>query len=548
MQRWRKGSQGPGWLALLSLIAAMSAGLPALSPTHARAQATQPRLRVFAFNDLGMHCYDRSFAVLSFLPLFNVLRAQVISVGPVPKIMTDAEARLSYTAVADANGSINTTSRGKTNFWRFSGALHGTVGLPVDEGLLGARMPGRAGIRRPFLSYDPALQWFGAEGIPITTYDDTGLKNSYPLMKVLAVDLATNRGGTSPPTVLPVSDEMRCDTCHATGRIAALTPEPFWSKAADPRVQATENVLHVHDRNEGTTLFASRPVLCASCHYSKALDLSGSGPPDNGHQFMSHSIHDFHAPMVPDAPGSPDGCYSCHPGAVTRCLRGVMATAGLVCIDCHGTTRAVGSLNREPWVDLPKCQSCHTGDAVRHLGTDLRLRVAYSDNPSIATPRLSANKRFAENRDPLDPRKALLFRNSTGHGGVACESCHGSPHAEWPTSEPNDNLASVAHQGYPGTITECSVCHGRQQKPTLGGPHGMHNVASVPWINRHFRFYGTGAACQPCHGLAGEGTALSKTPVDRTLVVSTAPGGAVNIPAGTRVNCGLCHANPQGGP
>lgn len=525
-------------------IILVAIGLITLPPSRAAAQTTPPRLRIFAFNDLGMHCYDHSFAVLSLLPLFNVLHAQVIETGAIPRILNDTEVALSYKAVADPGGSINTTSRRKTNFWRFAGPLFGAVDLPVDTGLLGARMPGNATVRRPFLSYSPDTQWFGAEGIPITTYDDAGLKNSYPLMQVVVRNLVGGRNGASPPTVLPVSDEMRCDSCHATGGIAARTLDIRWSRAADPLVQSTQNVLLVHDRNEGTTLFDSRPVLCASCHYSKALDLSQTGPPNNGHRFMSHSIHSFHAPILTETPGSPDACYACHPGAQTRCLRGVMANAGLVCSDCHGITTAVGDVNREPWVDLPKCQSCHTGDAVQHLGADIRLRRAYGNDPSIATPRLSPNKRFAENRDRLNPPKALLYRNSVGHGGVACESCHGSPHAEWPTSEPNDNLAAVAHQGYPGKITECSVCHGRGQQPTLNGPHGMHNVASTLWINRHSRFFGTGADCQPCHGLAGEGTVLSKTPVDRTLTVATFPGGVVNIAAGTQVNCSLCHANP----
>jgi hypothetical protein len=57
---------------------------------------------------------------------------------------------------------------------------------------------------------------------------------------------------------------------------------------------------------------------------------------------------------------------------------------------------AVGSDLREPWVDEPRCESCHTGDAVRHLGDDIRLLQAWDDDIDTATPRLAVNKRFAE--------------------------------------------------------------------------------------------------------------------------------------------------------
>jgi len=36
------------------------------------------------------------------------------------------------------------------------------------------------------MSFDPALSWFIAEGIPITPYDDSGRKNYYPMMRLTA--------------------------------------------------------------------------------------------------------------------------------------------------------------------------------------------------------------------------------------------------------------------------------------------------------------------------------------------------------------------------
>lgn len=516
-----------------------------VGPDDVRAAAAAPELRVFAFNDLGMHCYDHNFSVFSLLPLFNVLRAQVILAGDLPKVLTKADVKVYYKALADASGSINTTSMGKTNFWRFVGQLYGANNLPRDVGLLGASMPGAGNTRRRLTSFDPAMNWFGAVGIPITTYDDSGARNSYPLMSVKAVDPVAHKVVADLPVVLPVSDEMSCFRCHATGAVAAQITAVNWSTAKNKYVQYTENILLLHDFINGTDLYNNKPILCASCHYSKALDLNNAGPPQNGHLYLSRAVHWWHAGEIPDTPGSPNACYNCHPGSATRCLRGVMAKSGLVCVDCHGTMSDVASVDREPWADEPKCQSCHTGDAVSHRGGSIRLRRAYRVNNPAATPRMASNKRFAENPDPLNPRKALLYRNSLGHGGVACEACHGSPHAEWPANEPNDNLAAMRLQGHTGTITECTVCHVANQPANMGGPHGMHNVNSSNWVNGHAVFFGTGTDCITCHGLSGEGTVLSRTPVSRTFTLPPALGGGnKTIRARAKVACGLCHANP----
>jgi hypothetical protein len=505
------------------------------------------KYRLFSFNDLGMHCYDSDFSVLSFLPLFNVLRAQVIQVGPRPRVLTKLNARVFYRAQADRNGSINRTSRRKTNFWRYAGALFGAKNLRMDQGLLGAKMPGARNARQPFAAFNGSMRWFGAEGIPITSYDDAKKKNSYPLMNVFATAPGSNKVVAGLSTVLPVSDEMQCERCHATGKQAARAAGITWSKAADITIQSRENILILHDNINLTNLYNNQPQLCASCHYSKALDLSNSGPSPKQklHAYMSHAIHRWHAVFIPDQPARPNAaCYSCHPGNKTKCLRGVMAASGIECIDCHGNLTAVGRSDRTPWVDEPKCQSCHTGDALNHMGNSLRLRTAYANSPDIATPRVAKNKRFAENAAPKNRRKALLYRNSLGHGGVACAACHGSPHAEWPTLEPNDNIAALELQGHKGTITECAVCHGPNQKATMRGPHGMHNVNSQTWATAHGGFMQTARSrCQACHGMAGKGTVLSIARANRGFVFGKA-GRIVRIPSGTRVSCNLCHRNP----
>ena len=63
------------------------------------------------------------------------------------------------------------------------------------------------------MDFDATLGWFHADGIPITPYDDAGLKNPYPMLRLTARDTAGN-ALASTDIVAPVSDEMTCRSCH----------------------------------------------------------------------------------------------------------------------------------------------------------------------------------------------------------------------------------------------------------------------------------------------------------------------------------------------
>jgi hypothetical protein len=73
------------------------------------------------------------------------------------------------------------------------------------------------------MTFNKAHNWWEAEGIPISPYNDDGSKNYYPLVKVVAKD---NRGNilAEAKTVLPVSDEMDCKRCHASNSQADAKP------------------------------------------------------------------------------------------------------------------------------------------------------------------------------------------------------------------------------------------------------------------------------------------------------------------------------------
>ncbi len=526
--------------------------------------------RVFAVNDLGMHCMDDDFAVFSILPPFNNLHAQVLKIGGAgqkPQLLDISTTEVRYSAVADAKGSSNSTSIGKTNFWDYAQSLFG-ISLPEDTGLTGNKMPSTQVGPQAFPDYDTALRRFTVSGIPITPTDDQGQLNNYPLFRVEARDRNNGQVLAHLDAVVPVSTEMDCADCHNTDGSAADAATAaryanrglvIWSSNTNATRQYKENVLLLHDIKHGTTLYAEQPVLCADCHYSPALDLAGAGP--QGQQlnvpFLSYAIHGRHGKTVegglPDnnnpaiiADSGTDGCYNCHPGKTTQCLRGAMTNQDIGCLECHGTLLAVAGefplsdgRKRQPWLDLPRCESCHTGDALNHQGNSMISKLAYTPGDPAATPLLATNRRFAENT-------GILYRNSTGHGGVACASCHGSPHAIWPNDDPdaNDNVASRQLQGYAGTVTECSVCHSPGSLPlTTNGPHGMHNVNDARWVEDHGDYFERNPnACQTCHGLQLEGTSLARTAAARSYRVEDRQ---VNLAEGTQVSCTLCHGQPD---
>ena len=127
-------------------------GAPVLLALTPAVAAAAPWTLV-GWNNLGMHCMDADYAVFSLLPPYNTIHAQLIDTqGHLVRDPTGIT--VTYEAVADPDGSINTTSAGKTNFWQHVQALFG-VDLPVDAGLKGNNMPGAANQPQP-MTFDGA--------------------------------------------------------------------------------------------------------------------------------------------------------------------------------------------------------------------------------------------------------------------------------------------------------------------------------------------------------------------------------------------------------
>ncbi len=367
--------------------------------------------KVLATNDLGMHCVDADFSVFSILPPYNVVNAQVVRRATTgkPAVVNDSVVSIRYEAVRDAAGSINSSSLRsaagpKTNFWTHAEAVYGAK-LQPGQGLKGLYMPGdTTTVANKSLSWNATGGLFKAEGVPILPVDDAGIANRYPLMRLVATEKATGKDVAYLDVVLPVSEETTCSDCHDLGGTATQRTGITWSQASDKEIRTRENVLLLHDNMNNTTLMASKPVLCARCHYSPALDLGGTGPQGDqvGKATMSSAMHAYHSNKMQGYTdnwirlgGTPNpdtqACYTCHPGRNTKCLRGAM-TETVNCQNCHGDMKAVGGMAalkaggsidgandgkpRRPWMDLPRCQSCHTGDAVNYLKLDPSLMAS----------------------------------------------------------------------------------------------------------------------------------------------------------------------------
>lgn len=370
-------------LLLLLGIAGLAEGFSLATPPPTSAPQVDPNaLVVLGYNDLGMHCMNEDFSEICILPPYNTLKATVIRRAEDPRIIKSG-AGVTYEIPG------NTRSADKTNFWTYAPALFG-VNLAPNIGLAGFGMRG-------VMVAQTDGDW-GAIGIPVTPIRDTGKPDSYPLATIRAT--SGGRAGST-QAVVPVSWEITCNACHNT-----------------PGISVATDILRAHDRMHGTTLEAQKPVLCAKCHADPALGTTGVA----GVSSMSRAMHNAHDTRMTGMEPVKK-CYSCHPGPQTQCLRDVHKTNGMNCISCHGDMNAVANPNRRPWVDEPRCGSCH-------------------------------NVAGHEYEQP-----GKLYKDSIGHNGVKCIACHGSPHAITPTTNPRDNVQAIMYQGEAGTIRKCTVCH-----------------------------------------------------------------------------------------
>ena len=495
--------------------------------------------------------------------------------------------------------------------------------LYLGDGQLAAEQATMPGKRDPFNANDPQpfhgyykdfpffvnfpfgytvtdFKRFVAEGIPITPVDDRGRKNAYPLLRVEARD---HRGNVLAQTdvVTPVASEADCQSCHLDADVCTSLGVGFacddianyYSNAdfvdgtnintSDPNdphyvpgdtdeqiaINAAKiNILRLHDERNGTDLDARREVVCATCHYSPALDLAHLGPnDDNGkeqtkHKSMSRVMHGFHGSLPGNRQRDPEGvfadlfpimptsdkrtpeqaqaileqtCYACHPGKRTACLRGAMAEGGMVCQDCHGQSTQVGedfsrdfpgSPNfalRMPWANEPKCQGCHLGDVlqVKRLRNSGRL-----DN-------LLMNARDVQgNPDGLRARLAYALPEHVDNGGDTKLELSNFPGSRFAADKPLYRLS----KGHGGVF--CEGCHGSTHAIWPNANPFANDNRTAEGLQGHS---GTIIECSTCH--TGDLGNTLKGPHGMHPVGDTrfARGGHEDVAERNKDACRACH-------
>lgn len=383
---------------------------------------------VFAWNDLGMHCLNPSYDEMVILPPYNNVSVQVLKRGNPPTLVTSGIS-VEYSIAG------NTYSYGKRQyggFWTYFTALFGSNAPANNTGLTGFGLSGKMTLK---------TDHFAAEGIPVVPVNDAGVWDPYQVIEVNVRDVSGKIIAATKATI-PTSDEINCAKCHSGGGASVFT-----------------NILKAHDSRHGTTLVSQKPVLCAKCHGSPALGTTGPG---SSGKYFSQAIHGFHASKSAT-------CYDCHPGATTKCNRSLahMGTKGDGnCVQCHGDMANVASTiksgSRIPWVDEPRCVTCHPGVTGVETST-------------------------------------TLFRNAKGHGNLYCSTCHGSPHAMYPSREARDNYQPNQYQGSKiKTIGSCGVCHSSSRGEGAGGDFAEVHGGTNPEKKN---------TCHVCHTAISSNTA-----------------------------------------
>ena len=368
-------------------------------------------------------------------------------------------------------------------------------------------------------------KWFAADGIPITPFDDSGRKNSYPLLRIQAQDrngILTGIPGqvlASVDTVVPVSAEADCWRCHTSsidggnGQAACLpgldsncpkqgsptnrSGVPFAVARADqdtpgvPLAVSKEwaadwNIVRLHDARHKTTLADATPVACQKCHYSPALDLAhlgpvGPGPGANGkeqtiHRTHSRVVHAFHGKLdlFKAAMPKPNSAARTDPKTGKPTVNAkVVQVLNQTCYQCH-PGRDTNCLRGAMFSGGLVCQDCHGN--MKDVGNDFSAKF-----PTIPFPTgVSAARRIPWASEP------------------GCQSCHtGDVLSTIAKSDPNvipakDGIRLLqAYRTNDTTVTPIAAPTSRFAENQTDGKRVLYRLSK----DGH-----AGIFCQGCHG------------------------------------------------
>ena len=475
-------------------------------------------------------------------------------------------------------------------------------GDPPLAVLLQQHMPGLANTPQHFDRFDTDLpffvsfdfgsrlqdvNWFAADGVPIMPVDDLGRSNSYPLMKVSAIDKNTGADLSSLDVVLPVASEADCQNCHVEPvdcldpalpadvqsdqcngagvyqtpfTVATIDDSPGTTRVEQLLNAAKINILRLHDAKHGdvyvnwdsTGTLASMPcdassnandpdcianqtpVQCSRCHYSPALDLLQTGPVDEPpqgltgrqqtlHISMSRAMHGHHGDLPPFEGKE---LFPPMPGPIGRDPEVTQSVLEETCYQCHPGKRTQ-CLRGAMFSGGVVCQDCH-GD-MQQVGNDFTIRVSTS-NPGDFV---------------LDGSLRVPWATEPG-----CQSCHTGDAQD--LNHPAD--AIVADDGI-RLLQAYSTDH--ISVPGVAGPVKVANIISAPQSrfaeNQNLNTNGDtvdvlyrlskghgGVMCEGCHN-STHAIWPNQNPLANDNIASEQLQGH----NGTLIECSTCHGNQQ---
>jgi hypothetical protein len=460
--------------------------------------------KVVAWNDLGMHCACPTFAGFLLLPPFNTVRAQVLAYGTNdPVLITPSNIgsmTVSYSMVENTDAILQADSY--FSQW----ITYAPKMFPGFQPVVGGKVQGLAGNGLTgTMAYDSNLLDWKAVGIPaypVTTGDATkdvmidplGGPNRDPYLTTnVYVKDATGKVLAQTSTVTPVAFGGCC-SCHL--KLAAAngypqTPAGSFAYLGKMHGQNSSGIDFTYIDPDGDGV--GGPIRCSWCHWDPAMGESAAPGLANvwpnytilpGATFsksqvkvsqysFSDVLHRFHSQdalvLSSYDANVANNCYDCHPGNNVNCYRGAhKAKTAIWCVDCHGNLNqrtAAGQLT-QPWKasTLPSCTSPALGitSAFTCHATSVVGGTTYPTNPDL----------FGK------------FINSRGHkGSIKCQTCHGSAHAEAPSTMSLDNVqlknlqSSVPGASYPTgkdstyALGVCNFCHPHKTTTWGAPPH-----------------------------------------------------------------------------
>jgi len=408
------------------------------------------------------------------LPPFNTLRAQVIERGGRSPVVLDdpTDIRVEYDTVENTEASLRADpyySKWMEMMPKYGfGPAENADGL--IQGLTGATLDGE-------MEAKTGEGWWEVVGVPL--FPDVS-DNSTSAEKVMIDALGTNNPNRNPYLSVNVNvyDQSNDELLASTTTVAPVA----FGGCCNCHLQVAENngrfdptprdsfevMGELHEANSSGINIAQidpdgdgqpGPVRCSVCHLDPAMgesvapggytdSVTGEALPISQFTFSDvlHRGHQEKQELIAAEYGQKDivnGCYNCHPGNGVDCFRGhhTNKDAGsgpMWCTDCHGDLdqRVAEGQLEQPWSDatLPACEDCHrnTGELDPSDGTYLHMGV------------------FGR------------YLNSRGHKNdkILCSTCHGAPHARYPSNLAKDNhQIEMLQLGLMNPIGICDVCH-----------------------------------------------------------------------------------------